>query len=164
MTARGPATGSVGYLRGCVHVMPLRVYYEDTDAQGIVYHANYLRFAERARSELVRLLSIDQRRLKDEEGLGFAVRRVNLDYRSPARFDDLLEVHTCVTGARPASIDVHQRVLRDGHLLVDIGLQLAMIRLATRRPVRMPAEVRRHLQEFCQPERGSEQENGNGCG
>lgn len=164
MTVRETVSVTVGYLRDCVHVMPLRVYFEDTDAQGIVYHANYLRFAERARSEFVRLLSIDQRRLKDEEGLGFSVRRAALDFRLPAHVDDLLEVQTRVTGARPASIDVHQQVLRDGHLLVDIRLQLAMIRLTTGRPTRMPAEVRCHLRDICQPERGSEQENGNGCG
>lgn len=154
MTVRLAPTVGAGRLQGRVHVMPLRVYYEDTDAQGIVYYANYLRFAERARSELVRLLDIDQRRLKEEQDVVFAVRRANLEYCAPARLDDLLEVHTAVLEVRPASVDVEQRVLLDGHLLVDIRLQLAMIRLATGRPVRMPAEVRRQLQEFCQPGRG----------
>jgi YbgC/YbaW family acyl-CoA thioester hydrolase len=76
------------------HRLTLRVYYEDTDLAGIVYYANYLRFIERARTEWVRELGIDQGRLKAEAGIVFAVRRVEVDYIAPARFDDVLEVET----------------------------------------------------------------------
>ena len=84
------------------HLFKLRVYYEDTDLAGIVYYANYLKFIERARSEWVRELGIDQRRIKEEDGMVFAVRRIEADYLAPAHFDDELEVQTApeaVTGA-----------------------------------------------------------------
>ncbi|MBL9060646.1 MAG: YbgC/FadM family acyl-CoA thioesterase, partial [Mangrovicoccus sp.] len=87
-----------------MHEITIRVYYEDTDLAGIVYYANYLRFIERGRSELLRDAGIDQVRLKDEAGLVFAVRRVEADYLSPAKFDDLLTVRTRVTGETGARI------------------------------------------------------------
>ena len=87
-----------------MHRHALRVYYEDTDLAGIVYYANYLKFLERGRTEALRALGIDQGRLKAETGLVFAVTRVVLDYRRPARFDDWLEVETRVTALRAASV------------------------------------------------------------
>ncbi len=78
------------------HTLPLRVYYEDTDLAGIVYYANYLRFIERARTEWVRSLGVDQTQLKAQHGIVFAVRRVEADYLAPARFDDEIEVRTSV--------------------------------------------------------------------
>ena len=143
-------TAASGRLVGHKHRMPLRVYYEDTDAQGIVYHANYLRYAERARSEIVRLLGISQRRLKEEQGLVFAIRRATIDYRGPARLDDLLEVETSFAALRGASLVADQRIFVDSHLIVDIQVQVAIVGLATGRPVRMPPEVRGPLEKFCQ--------------
>lgn len=143
-------TAASGRLVGHTHVMPLRVYYEDTDAQGVVYHANYLRYAERARSEIVRLLGINQRRLREEQGLVFAIRRATIDYRGPARLDDLLEVKTSFAALRGASLSADQRIFVDSHLIVDIQVQVAMVMLETGRPARMPPEVRRPLEKFCQ--------------
>jgi len=148
------ATGGLGHLEGRLHVMPLRVYYEDTDAAGIVYYANYLRFAERARSEFLRLLGIDQRALRERDGLVFAVRRAALDYRAPARLDDLLELRSTLTAVRAASVEALQRVVLDGHLLVDIRVQVAAVAVASGRAARLPAGVRRRLEDFCEPGKG----------
>jgi acyl-CoA thioester hydrolase len=98
------------------HQFQTRVYYEDTDLAGIVYYANYLKFIERARSEWVRALGVDQVALK-ARGLVFAVRRIEADYLSPARFDDLLTVTTDVASRSPARIVLDQRVLRFGQAL-----------------------------------------------
>src|SRR5437868_11428314 len=81
-----------GTLSGTTHRLPVRVYYEDTDAGGIVYHANYLRFAERARTDMLRLAGVDQIRLREDHGLVFVLYRGEIDYRRPARFDDRLLV------------------------------------------------------------------------
>ncbi|PYE83873.1 tol-pal system-associated acyl-CoA thioesterase [Pseudoroseicyclus aestuarii] len=119
------------------HRFTLRVYYEDTDLAGIVYYANYLKFIERARSEWVRGLGIDQLRLKEEAGLTFAVRRVEADYIAPARFDDLLEVETTVEEAGRARLTLRQRVLRDGVPLFEARVVLVALG-AGGRPVRLP--------------------------
>jgi acyl-CoA thioester hydrolase len=95
----------------------LRVYYEDTDLAGIVYYANYLRFIERARTEWVRGLGVDQGALKRDEGIVFAVRRVEADYLKPARFDDLLTVKTRLLELGGARIELEQEVLRAGERL-----------------------------------------------
>ena len=119
------------------HVLAVRVYWEDTDAGGIVYYANYLRYAERARSELLRTIGIDQRALADETGLLFAVRRVEVDYLAPARLDDILEVVTTVTEARGASVTMSQDVRRAGETLVQLAVVVACVNVrgrATRFP------------------------------
>lgn len=128
------------------HSFPLRVYYEDTDLAGIVYYANYLRFIERARTEWVRGLGVDQVRLRDEAGIVFAVRRVEADYLSPARFDDALVVHTVpveVTGAR---IVLAQDVLRGEAVLFSSRVTLVALGpdgRARRLPAGMVADLRR---------------------
>lgn len=109
------------------HVLPVRVYWEDTDAGGIVYYANYLRYAERARSELLRTLGIHQRAFADETGLLFAVRRLEAEYLSPARLDDALEVVTTVTEARGASVAMNQDVRRAGETLVRLKVVIACV-------------------------------------
>lgn len=123
------------------HTLTIRVYYEDTDLAGIVYYANYLRFIERARTEWVRDLGIDQGRLKAEEGIVFAVRRVEADYLSPARFDDLLTVTTGVEDLRPARITLRQEVRRDDALLFVARVTLVALD-ARGRPVRLPPSLR----------------------
>jgi len=124
------------------HRFPIRVYYEDTDLAGIVYYANYLKFIERARTEWVRELGIDQGRLKAEAGVVFAVRRVEADYLSPARFDDLLEVETELLETTAARIVLAQRVRRGEALLFDARVTLVALTDAGR-PARLPAEFRR---------------------
>lgn len=124
------------------HRHTLRVYYEDTDLAGIVYYANYLRFIERARTEWVRGLGVDQARLKAEEGIVFAVRRVVADYLSPARFDDALIVETEPLAASLVRLVLAQRVLRGEVLLFAAEVTLVALG-AGGRPVRLPANVRR---------------------
>ncbi len=103
-----------GCFEGQDHLYPLRVFYEDTDAAGIVYYANYLKFAERARTEAMRLLDLDHRRFAEEEGLVFVVRRVEVEYLTPARLDDALIVRTRFTQMGAAYVDALQRVMRPG--------------------------------------------------
>ncbi len=109
------------------HVLPVRVYWEDTDAGGIVYYANYLRYAERARTELLRALGIEQRALAEETGVLFAVRRVSAEYVAPARLDDTLEVVTSVAEARGASATLVQEVRRDAALLARLDVTIACV-------------------------------------
>lgn len=121
------------------HRWKVRVYYEDTDMAGIVYYANYLRFIERARSEWLREVGLDQAALK-AAGTVFAVRRIEADYIAPARFDDLLTVETAVVGATPARLVLHQQVLRGGQLLFDAGVTVVAVGTSGR-PVRLPAAL-----------------------
>jgi len=126
------------------HRFSLRVYYEDTDLAGIVYYANYLRFIERARTEWVRALGVDQVALRKEQGIVFAVRRVEADYLRPARFDDMLEVRTdmrAITGARVA---LTQDVWReDDHLFSSIVTLVALTDSGA--PARLPEALRARL-------------------
>lgn len=140
----GPASEPVmGSAATVPHRFALRVYYEDTDLAGIVYYANYLKFIERARSEWVRELGIDQARLRREEGLVFAVRRLEADYLGPARFDDWLEVETVPAGLRGARILLDQVVLREGQTL--FRARVTLVCLAGAVPVRLPAVLRAAL-------------------
>ena len=123
------------------HRLPIRVYYEDTDMAGIVYYANYLRYIERARSDWVRGLGIDQRKLKDEEGLVFAVRRVEADYISPARLDDELIVETDVVQVTGARLVMDQRVKRGESILFHAIVTVVMI-TETGHPGRLRANIR----------------------
>lgn len=141
-----PASGRTDPDKG-VHVFPVRVYYEDTDAAGIVYYVNYLKFAERARTEMLRLLGKEQQEMLDRDGLGFAVRNCTVDYLAPARLDDALEVHTGLLEVGGASMRVRQTIVRDGRTLADMRLRLAFIDRAGR-PARLPADIREGLAPF----------------
>lgn len=123
------------------HLLTLRVYYEDTDLAGIVYYANYLKFIERARTEWVRGLGIDQGALKADAGIVFAVRRVEADYLRPARFDDLLRVETTLVQATGARIVLAQDVWRgDEHLF---AAQVTLVCLTDQgAAARLPAALR----------------------
>ena len=126
------------------HRLDLRVYYEDTDLAGIVYYANYLKYIERARTEFVRSLGIDQTQLKSDHGIVFAVRRIEADYLVPARFDDELGVFTDVNDLTGARIILRQQVVRDGVLLFDAIVTLVALTDAGR-PARLPAEIRQRF-------------------
>ncbi|ROT98946.1 tol-pal system-associated acyl-CoA thioesterase [Histidinibacterium lentulum] len=119
------------------HSFTTRVYYEDTDLAGIVYYANYLKFIERARTEWVRELGIDQARMKAEAGTVFAVRRIEADYLRPALFDDLLTVLTRVESLRPARLGLVQDVLRGETRLFAARVELVALG-PTGRPQRLP--------------------------
>ncbi|WP_298972609.1 tol-pal system-associated acyl-CoA thioesterase [uncultured Roseobacter sp.] len=123
-----------------MHSFPIRVYYEDTDMAGIVYYANYLRYIERARSDWVREIGIDQLAMK-AQGVVFAVRRVEADYIQPARFDDALDVHTALVKLTPARMIMAQKVLRGDDVLFTADVTIACIG-AGGKPVRLPAELR----------------------
>lgn len=126
------------------HRLPVHVYYEDTDLAGIVYYANYLKFIERARTEYVREMGVDQVRLREEEGLVFAVRRVEADYLAPAHFDEDLTVVTepeAMTGAR---IVLRQQVWRADTLLFTATVTLVAMNEAGH-AARLPAVLRRNL-------------------
>lgn len=132
------------------HVFPIRVYYEDTDAGGIVYYANYLKFAERARTEMLREGGLDQSRILAEQGLMFAVRRCATDYLRPARLDDLLTVSTRLIEARGARVDLEQRVHKAGdenHDLAILAVQLACLDRRGR-AVRWPADIVKVLETW----------------
>ena len=122
------------------HRLPVRVYYEDTDSAGLVYHARYLHFMERARTEMLREAGSNHPKLMAEQGLGFAVRRLAIEFLRPARLDDLLLVETAMTGFTGARIELSQRVLREGVPVAECALTLVCIDRSGRAR-RIPAEL-----------------------
>lgn len=125
--------------------MPIRVYYEDTDAGGIVYHANYMKFAERARTEMLRLGGHDHRQLLAEYGLIFVVRYAEVDYRAPARLDDLLEIRTETIACGNTSFTLRQAVSLGDKIIAELKSVIVAINPAGR-PIRLPPQLR---QIFC---------------
>jgi acyl-CoA thioester hydrolase len=126
------------------HAISVRVYYEDTDFSGVVYHASYLRFMERGRTELIRALGIGQRELFDgEAALGFAVRRMLVDFVRPAVMDDLLTIETKPTLARGATMELDQRILRGEEVLVTAQVKVACV--GGGRARRIPDQLRLRL-------------------
>jgi acyl-CoA thioester hydrolase len=135
-----------GEIRDGRHVMPVRVYYEDTDFTGIVYHANYLRFMERGRSNYLRLLGADQRGLFEEAeqeapGFAFVVRSMQIEFLKPARMDDVLDVVTAYEEIKGASITLHQRVLRGDELLIEAHVRVAFVCGGRARPIPKPLRI-----------------------
>jgi len=128
-----------------MHSFDLRVYYEDTDLAGIVYYANYLKFIERARTEFVRGLGIDQVALKRDRGIVFAVRRVEADYVLPAKFDDVLTVETSVIRQTGARLELAQDVRRNAETLFTSTITLVALQ-DSGAPARIPADIRSMLQ------------------
>ena len=132
-----------------LHIYPLRVFYEDTDAGGIVYYANYLKFAERARSELLRTLGFNNSKIYlDGEAVAFAVKNCSAEYLSPAKLDDALNVITKVVTVGGASINMEQRIVRKNAELVLIKIKLACIRLKDGKPSRLPSDIKNALSEL----------------
>lgn len=132
-----------------LHIFAVRVYYEDTDAAGIVYYANYLRFAERARTEFTRALGLDHARLLAEEGTVFAVRQCTAEFLAPARLDDLLTVRSAITHLGGASVQMTQDIGRDDADLVRLAVRLACVG-RDGRPRRIPDAVRAILSRHTQ--------------
>jgi acyl-CoA thioester hydrolase len=142
MSAREPRAASY----------PVRVYYEDTDAGGVVYHANYLKFAERARTEMLRALGIEQERLRQESGVSLVVRRMTVDFLAPARLDDELVVASRLAGLAGASLDLAQEIRRGDEPLVRLDSQIACLG-PTGRPTRLPSALRAALAFLDEPSR-----------
>lgn len=125
-----------------IHILPVRVYYEDTDAGGVVYHANYIRFAERARTEFLRASGYSHAQLLKEEGVIFAVVSLTADYRAPARLDDLLEVRTSIAKLGGASMEMRQDIYRDNQLITELKVTLVCIDKGFK-AVRLPEAIRK---------------------
>ena len=119
----------------------VRVYYEDTDAGGIVFYANYLKFFERARTEWLRALGVGQQELLDAEGAAFVVRSASLDYHAPARLDDVLTIRTMVDKLGPASVRFTQQAWKDELLLTSASVKVGCVDLTTMRPRSLPASA-----------------------
>lgn len=129
------------------HEISLRVYYEDTDAGGIVFYASYLKFAERGRTELLRAAGYENKALMDEHDILFVVRRVEVDYLSPARLDDVLTVKTGILELKNASFRVRQSIFRHEVLICSMDVILVCVTKEAR-PVRMPEFMRDKLMPF----------------
>lgn len=127
-----------------VHELPIRVYYEDTDMGGIVYYANYLRYIERARSDWVRSLGVDQNAMREKDGVVFVVRRVEADYLKPAKFDDELLVRTVVKEVTGVRLIMSQEVIRGDDLLFQAEVTVVCVGEGGA-PARLPANIRRRI-------------------
>ena len=138
-----------GTIEGSRHYYPVRVFFEDTDLSGIAYHANYLKWCERARSDILRLLGIDQR-AAFEAGEGvYAVSEAHINWRRPAKFDDELVVETTASQIRAASAHMHQRIFRGEELLAEVQIVAAFV-TPEGRPRRQPTEWRAAFEKFAQ--------------
>jgi acyl-CoA thioester hydrolase len=138
-----------GEIRDGRHHLPVRVYYEDTDFSGVVYHASYLRFMERGRTNYLRLIGADQRALFEEAereapGFAFVVRSMSLDFLKPARMDDVLEIVTQTAEVKGASVTLLQRVMRGDDALVEAVVQVAFVSGGRARPI--PKALRAAMQ------------------
>jgi acyl-CoA thioester hydrolase len=140
-------TGALdGEIRDGRHHQPVRVYYEDTDFSGVVYHASYLRFMERGRTNYLRLLGADQRALfgeieQEAPGFAFVVRSMQIEFLKPARMDDVLEVVTAPSEVKGASVVLHQRVVRDGDTLIEATVRVAFVSGGKARPIPKPLRL-----------------------
>lgn len=155
MTATQSLMPTTGVLRGRVHVLPVRVYYEDTDAAGIVYYANYLKYAERGRTEMLRTLGVGQERLREESGMQFVMREGEVKYRRPARLDDALLVETALVELGAASVRMRQVIKREasaGESAANEEVAWFMAHVACTgldgKPMRMPATLRQALEAY----------------
>ncbi len=124
-----------------VHRFPVQVYWEDTDAGGIVYYANYLKFIERARTDMLRGLGIHQQRMMMEEQLNFVVRDCHIDYLRPARMDDILEVETSLTEIKGATMRMKQNVLKQDEILIKSDIRIACLQ-KNGRPARFSPQIK----------------------
>jgi acyl-CoA thioester hydrolase len=140
-----------GRIEGGRHVLPLRVYYEDTDAAGIVYYGNWLRFLERGRTEMLRMLGHEHSALRVDSDVNWIVRRCAIDYLKPARLDDTIEIVTCCGELRGASLDMLQEARRGVETLLRAELVVACMSSAGR-PVRLPTQIRQALQAVGPPD------------
>ena len=135
-----------GEIRDGRHVLTVRVYYEDTDFTGIVYHASYLRFMERGRTNYLRLLGADHRALFDATeqeapGFAFVVRSMTIEFRKPARMDDVLDIWTEPAEVKGASLTLRQRVARGDDVLIDAQVRVAFISGGRARPIPKPLRI-----------------------
>jgi acyl-CoA thioester hydrolase len=142
----------LGFFEGKVHVLPISIYYEDTDLSGFVYHANYLRYMERGRTEFFRLAGISKMAgLEEEEPTAWTLRSVHVDYLRPARLDDIIHVRSRLIGLSGARMRALQRITRNETLLVEGRIE-ACITTLTGKPRRLPKKVQETLAPFVTPD------------
>lgn len=146
-----------GKFKNGIHFFPVRVYFEDTDAGGIVYHANYLRFAERARTEMLRFGGYNQSLLLRDENnpIAFVVRHCSIDYNGAARLDDLLIIETRVVHVGGARLEMKQAIRRevDGFELVNVNVKLGCLSLSSGKGARIPKMLGKTLLQYMVEER-----------
>jgi acyl-CoA thioester hydrolase len=132
-------------------IWPVRVYYEDTDSGGVVYYANYLKFMERARTEWLRALGFEQDQLAEQEGIIFAVHRAEIDYLSPARFNDALEVRVGIVECKRASLFFRQEITNrdDGRNICNGIVKVTCVDTIKFRPCRIPDSIMKELPDGC---------------
>jgi acyl-CoA thioester hydrolase len=135
-----------GFIRDGRHHQQVRVYYEDTDFSGIVYHASYLRFMERGRTNYLRLIGADHRALfeaaeKEAPGFSFVVRHMSIDFRKPAHMDDVLDVVTTPEEVKGASVTLNQKVMRGEELIVEAHVQVAFVSGGRAKPIPKPLRI-----------------------
>jgi acyl-CoA thioester hydrolase len=128
------------------HTQPVRVYYEDTDFSGVVYHASYLRFMERGRTNYLRLIGADHRALFEQAaaeapGFAFVVRHMSIDFRKPAHMDDVLDIVTAPEEVKGASVMLQQKVMRGEELLVEAHVQVAFVSGGRAKPIPKPLRI-----------------------
>lgn len=141
-------TRAAGRFEGKVHILPIRIYYEDTDLSGIVYHANYLRYMERGRSEFFRSVGIAKLAMLDApDPSAWTLRRVEIDYLKPARLDDLIEVHTRALELTGVRLSAQQDIFCNGVQLTHGTVEACIISLSGR-PRRMPSDMRSKLAPY----------------
>jgi acyl-CoA thioester hydrolase len=146
MTAPLLPTG--GELRGRLHVLPVRVYYEDTDAAGVVYHSNYLRFCERGRTEMLRAIGIELGQVQAEDKLVFVVHKGEIAWRRPARLDDALTVETALTKMGRATVSLRQVIRRGPEDIVQFTVDVACMDIASSKATPVPAHLRSKFEAF----------------
>ena len=139
--SRGPSEAHADASIAPAFLLPVRVYYEDTDAAGVVYYANYLRFLERARTEWLALLGHPVAELERVHGIVFVVRRIEVDYRRPARLSDALDVTVAIESLGRASLALRQHVMRGSEMLVAARVMLACVERASLKPARIPIAI-----------------------
>ena len=135
-----------------IHKLPIRIYYEDTDAGGVVYHSNFIKFAERGRTELLRFLGFENTSLRESQGILFVVRHINADYLRPAVLDDLLELQTFVTQLKNTSLVMKQSIFRNSETVFTANVTVVSIDAGTMKPVRIPEELRSKFERYLKKE------------
>ena len=128
---------------------PIRVYYEDTDAGGVVFYANYLRFYERARTEMLRAMGYEQDALIEQDRIIFVVRSVKVDYLKPARFNEMLQVTALIDSVGPASVIFSQQIIRDEIILNRAEIKIACLDVKTMRPKTIPEKLLEQFKHEC---------------
>ena len=128
--------------------LPIRIYFEDTDSGGVVYHSNYLKFMERARTEWLRELGIDQRHLKQDHQIMFVVHRIDIQFKLPARFNDELIVKSELKDIGSSKIEFRQMIYRNDEMLIDANVDIACIDSEKFKPVRIPPTIKQTMESL----------------